>query len=314
MDPVIGGALIGAGANILGGLMGRRSNREQVDRSVELQRDFAQHGVQWKVEDAKRAGLHPVYALGAATSGPTIPVMDDPLARSIQDAGQTLGKAASSGLTQDQKDAAARAGEVHLAQIRRLNSEAAMFDSITVKNYRDLNANPAFPEPARELLPGQGNSGGNNSVVVSQRDALLPGNVGVVEVKPNPNISPRSVTEQNVTAGANPYWDLVTYGKGQYPFKILLPRSQEGPTESWYELSLLEKARVLAFNYKNNPDPRWAERAALELGFIPKQSYPMPAPNWVQYHNELVDMQRRDRDTTPSTSGRQRGINWKTGR
>jgi len=36
-------------------------------RQEQLQRDFAQQGIQWKVEDAKKAGLHPLFALGAQT-------------------------------------------------------------------------------------------------------------------------------------------------------------------------------------------------------------------------------------------------------
>lgn len=40
--------------------------REQFDRSEALQREFAQNGVRWRVEDAKAAGLHPLAALGAS--------------------------------------------------------------------------------------------------------------------------------------------------------------------------------------------------------------------------------------------------------
>lgn len=41
--------------------------REQLDRNEALQREFAQSGVQWKVSDAEKAGIHPLYALGAQT-------------------------------------------------------------------------------------------------------------------------------------------------------------------------------------------------------------------------------------------------------
>lgn len=40
--------------------------REQQDRNIQMQTDFAQHGVQWRVQDAKNAGVHPMYALGAS--------------------------------------------------------------------------------------------------------------------------------------------------------------------------------------------------------------------------------------------------------
>lgn len=42
-------------------------NQQQID----LAREFAKNGIQWRVEDAKKAGLHPLYALGAgATASP----------------------------------------------------------------------------------------------------------------------------------------------------------------------------------------------------------------------------------------------------
>lgn len=38
------------------------------ERQIALQREFAQSGIQWKVADAKKAGIHPLYALGAQTT------------------------------------------------------------------------------------------------------------------------------------------------------------------------------------------------------------------------------------------------------
>lgn len=37
--------------------------------NVAHQKEFAQMGIQWRVEDAKKAGIHPLYALGAQTTG-----------------------------------------------------------------------------------------------------------------------------------------------------------------------------------------------------------------------------------------------------
>lgn len=58
----------------------RLSAQNQVDQQTALQREFAQHGIQWRVEDARRAGLHPLYALsgaGATYSPQPISVMPD---------------------------------------------------------------------------------------------------------------------------------------------------------------------------------------------------------------------------------------------
>lgn len=44
------------------------ANQNAINKeNLELQREFAQHGIQWKVNDAISAGIHPLAALGADT-------------------------------------------------------------------------------------------------------------------------------------------------------------------------------------------------------------------------------------------------------
>lgn len=62
-------AAIGAGASLLGGVIGDKSARRESERNYQAQREFATHGIRWKVADAKAAGIHPLYALGASTTG-----------------------------------------------------------------------------------------------------------------------------------------------------------------------------------------------------------------------------------------------------
>lgn len=69
------GSIISAGASLLGGLMNRSSAKDaqnaaaaQAQANYEHQKEFAQQGLRWKVEDAKAAGIHPVYAMGAPTT------------------------------------------------------------------------------------------------------------------------------------------------------------------------------------------------------------------------------------------------------
>ena len=62
------GALISAGSSILKGVLGKKSAKKQRDIEYERQKEFAQQGIRWKVADAKSAGIHPLYALGAGTT------------------------------------------------------------------------------------------------------------------------------------------------------------------------------------------------------------------------------------------------------
>lgn len=75
----------------------QRESARQADLNRQMQVDFAQHGIKWKVEDAKSAGIHPVYALGAPTTSYS-PVSlstpaDNSMGNAIASAGQDVGRA-----------------------------------------------------------------------------------------------------------------------------------------------------------------------------------------------------------------------------
>lgn len=54
-------------AKAAGDIFGAGESRKQAHEQMDMQREFAQQGISWKVADAKRAGIHPLYALGAST-------------------------------------------------------------------------------------------------------------------------------------------------------------------------------------------------------------------------------------------------------
>lgn len=87
-------------------------------KNIQLQKEFAKHGLRWKVRDAKRAGIHPVYALGGTGStyspvsvaggggssysegvpslvGPSGGVADASMNNALAAAGQDIGRAIS---------------------------------------------------------------------------------------------------------------------------------------------------------------------------------------------------------------------------
>lgn len=107
MDPIIGGSLIAGGASILGGLLGDRSARSASQSNAAMQKEFAQHGVRWRVEDAKAAGLHPLSALGVNPSqfSPSYQTGEYGLGRGLADAGQSIGNAMSRSMTPIEKEA-----------------------------------------------------------------------------------------------------------------------------------------------------------------------------------------------------------------
>lgn len=87
------GSLISAGTSILGGLLGNNSAKKAADREYERQKEFAQSGITWKVEDAKKAGIHPALALGAQPASYSPSAYTGDLGSSIASAGQDISRA-----------------------------------------------------------------------------------------------------------------------------------------------------------------------------------------------------------------------------
>ncbi len=64
--PIITGAIIG-GASLIGGSQDRAAGRLGQWKNYQQQKEFAQNAIQWRTEDAQAAGIHPLFAMGAAT-------------------------------------------------------------------------------------------------------------------------------------------------------------------------------------------------------------------------------------------------------
>lgn len=64
-DPIIGGAISGVGSLLGAGINAIQQNKINKE-NAKLQREFAQNSIQWKVADAKKAGIHPLVAMGAS--------------------------------------------------------------------------------------------------------------------------------------------------------------------------------------------------------------------------------------------------------
>lgn len=112
------GQLAGGAAGLFGGGGGGTDwtsiqvMREQQQRNEQLQREFAQNGIRWKVEDAKAAGLHPLAAIGAmgTSYSPTImaaggdrPSSGSNIGSSLANMGQGIGRAISATQTKEEK-------------------------------------------------------------------------------------------------------------------------------------------------------------------------------------------------------------------
>lgn len=150
----VGDIAEGAGS-VLGLFGGNDRTSDRMASNFAFQREMAQHGVRWRVEDAKAAGIHPLFALGAnLPAGSPVQVFEsednfgDRLARAGQglsramDATRTSGERVSARLDALMLERSELQNELLRSQIARLNQQR----------------NPAMPSvgPNLEMLPGQG--------------------------------------------------------------------------------------------------------------------------------------------------------------
>lgn len=114
------GPAIAAGASLIGGVLGSSSDASQAQKNREQQREFAQHGIRWRVADARAAGIHPLYALGAnvPSYSPVYHSGGRTLAQGVAAGGRGAGQAVS------RAQGAQMAREQHAANIETQRAQA----------------------------------------------------------------------------------------------------------------------------------------------------------------------------------------------
>lgn len=153
------GSLISAAGNVLGGIIGGNQADKAAKRNIQLQKDFAQQGIRWKVADAKAAGIHPLAALGAQTHSfaPVNVGGGSSIAAGLAGAGQDIGRAVDATRSNSERlDAYTKT--IQDLNIRRMGLENDLLASQIAK-VNATGPQPAMPNPAeRYLIEGQGNS------------------------------------------------------------------------------------------------------------------------------------------------------------
>jgi len=97
----------------LGNMAGVASSDKWANKNLDLQRDAAKNSIQWRVADAKKAGIHPLYALG--NPGISISPVSNDAPAYMSAVGQNISRAVTAGLTAGERkreaaQAALRAG------------------------------------------------------------------------------------------------------------------------------------------------------------------------------------------------------------
>lgn len=85
--------ILAGAAQVAGGLLQNAANKKARAQEYEQQKEFAQSGIQWRVADAEKAGIHPLYAIGAQTTSYAPQSVGGQDYSFLGDAGQNIGRA-----------------------------------------------------------------------------------------------------------------------------------------------------------------------------------------------------------------------------
>lgn len=218
-------------ASFAGNLLGMEADRKAAGREQEfalsmanrneaMQREFAQHGVRWRVDDAKAAGLHPLFALGGSGSTfsphPTVVGQDRSKGDFFRQTGQDISRAVSAVESADQR-------AMRMLTMDQMRASAA----------RDwAQASYWSNEAARK---GQSNGQAVAFPVRDGREPIESLQLDRIQVKPDEVTSFRAA-EPDVTAGrSHPGWRETNMGR----FRMLAPVNEEGWSEGLESMPLV---------------------------------------------------------------------------
>lgn len=189
-DGAIGGA-IGAVGSLIGGGISASQSGANAKRNYEAQKEFAQNGIRWRVEDAKRAGIHPLYALGASTASFS-PVQgyggDYGVSDALANFGQGIDRAVQVKMTRQERereDARQEMQDVFTlarfqadrryqdAQVRLIDSEILRNRIASMVALKDAARTPPMPG-SPTLLSGQGDALPSGTKVAPYWDKSIP--------------------------------------------------------------------------------------------------------------------------------------------
>lgn len=228
------GQAIGGASGLFGGSRGGTdwTSIQLMREQQQLQKEFAQNGIRWKVEDAKAAGLHPLAAIGATGASYT-PVSyvggsdrsSGDMGQSLKDMGQGLGRAVAATQTKEERVASA-------FELTRQRQEIERGDLINAKLAADLalmqsGVGPGMPStvanPSRTVASA-------NGYVMKDAEVTRTGSAGLTAAPPEGNPLATAYSdpyggrtslpqkEVNVDEFSSPGWGSYFYTNRLLPF------------------------------------------------------------------------------------------------
>lgn len=139
-------SIAGAIGSVIGAGIDAWSSQSNAKRNIKLQKEFAKTGIQWKAEDARKAGIHPLYALGAQTHSFSPVSVGSDFGTAFANAGQDLSRAMHATRTEDQRqDAYSKTLQDLQVQKFGLENESLKMDIASKAARLAQQSTPAMP-------------------------------------------------------------------------------------------------------------------------------------------------------------------------
>lgn len=187
----------------------RQTNLDINARNELLQREFARHGIQMRVADAKESGIHPYMALGASiptyspsahVGGGSVPsgggsspaavsanfTPDTAMGSALGNMGQDISRALHAAAQQEDREKTINTASAVLGlENQKLRNEILKSQVIRLRQ----TPNPPMSGADRYLVPGQTQSGTNDKLVENKPMERTPGDPN------NPAQEPGAITD-----------------------------------------------------------------------------------------------------------------------
>lgn len=149
------GPILDRGVNAIGNAI----FGDPADKERKLQVAFAKNAIQWKTADALKAGVHPLYALGAPTTSYSPVSVGGGGYSDVSSMGQDIGRAVGAGIPREGQLSAFDSAVQELT-LKKFGLENELLASQIARMNQDTLSKPAIPSVtlpsgAGRVVPGQ---------------------------------------------------------------------------------------------------------------------------------------------------------------
>lgn len=234
ISKITGGDLLSAGVSLFAGDKSAKAAKKQTDLSKKQFDLVRTQSIQDRVADARKAGIHPLYAIGASPSAsPTIMAGQSDQGTYIAEAGRQLGAAYDK--AQSQPLAAAQLRAINAAANR--DEAAAMLDLSRAKREQQV----ANVRQDGALMAGEG--------VPPGRITALPSEIVSAQKGDASTVAGKKPAFMEVIVGADP-----KTGKVRTAY---VPYSDEGPAEGLDSMGALGLSALKNLGIFDWPSENW---------------------------------------------------------